>query len=163
MGLTSLQLRNPTGVDAASNPFPRGATEFLQGTNVMTMLSDLRGQLEETKTQSISRENEARRQYDETRTAKEGELHRMEKEAADKQSLKAGAEATVQECTATIDQATQDLADAQTFLQTLLADRQKFQGEFNQRNKLRQSERAATQAALDALQSISVTNGAAKD
>jgi len=183
MGLTALQLRAPTGVDAATEAFPRGATEFLQGanpdwikhdgsqyasyetqaggTNVMSMLSDLRGQLEETKTQSISRENEARRQYDETRTAKEGELHRMEKEAADKQSLKAGAEATVQECTATIDQATQDLADAQTFLQTLLADRQKFQGEFNQRNKLRQSERAATQAALDALQSISVNNGAA--
>merc|ERR1719460_2018992 len=104
MGLTSLQLRAPTGVDAATNEFPRGATEFLQGanpdwlahdgsqyasyetqaggTNVMSMLSDLRGQLEETKTQSISRENEARRQYDETRTAKEGELHRMEKEAA---------------------------------------------------------------------------------
>jgi len=184
MGLTSLQLRVPTGVDAASNPFPRGATEFLQGanpdwlkhdgsqyasyesaaggTNVMTMLSDLRGQLEETKTQSIGRENEARRQYDETRAAKEGELHRMEKEAAEKQSLKAGAEATVQECTATIDQATQDLADAQAFLQTLLADRKKFQAEFSERNKLRQSERAATQAALDALQSISVTNGAAK-
>jgi len=184
MGLTALQLRAPTGVDAATEAFPRGATEFLQGanpdwikhdgsqyasyetqaggTNVMSMLSDLRGQLEETKTQSISRENEARRQYDETRAAKEGELHRMEKEAADKQSLKAGAEATVQECTATIDQATQDLADAQAFLQTLLADRQKFQAEFAERNKLRQAERAATQAALDALQSISVGNAAAK-
>jgi len=184
MGLTALQLRAPTGVDAATEAFPRGATEFLQGanpdwikhdgsqyasyetqaggTNVMSMLSDLRGQLEETKTQSISRENEARRQYDETRAAKEGELHRMEKEGADKQSLKAGAEATVQECTATIDQATQDLADAQAFLQTLLADRQKFQGEFAERNKLRQAERAATQAALDALQSISVSNAAAK-
>ena len=33
MGLTSLQLRAPTGVDAATNEFPRGATEFLQGAN----------------------------------------------------------------------------------------------------------------------------------
>merc|ERR1719262_1780634 len=84
----------------------------------------------------------------------------METEAGEKQNVMAAAKATVQECTATIDQAQADLADAQQFLQQLAADRAKFQQEFDERNKLRQSERAATQAALDALQSISVSNTA---
>lgn len=170
MSLTALQSRGSVGL-------PSGTTEFLQGANpdwlkkdgsqyetyqtqgggttVLTMLDNLRGQLEETKTQSISRETESRRQYEETRMAKETELQRMQEEQKDKANRKLEAEATVEQCMATIDQATADIADAEAFLQTLLADRTKFQKEFDDRNKLRQAERAATQAALDALQSVS--------
>merc|ERR1719498_1314868 len=85
MGITSLQV-------SGSQSLPSGTTEFLQGaqpdwlnkdgssyetynaqgggTTVLNMLDDLRGQLEETKTQSISKETESRQQYEETRLAK---------------------------------------------------------------------------------------------
>jgi DNA repair exonuclease SbcCD ATPase subunit len=178
MGITSLQVsgRQVQGL-------PSGTTEFLQGANpdwlkkdgsayetyntqgggttVLNMLENLRLQLEETKTQSISKETESRQQYEETRLAKEEELQRSQMEQKEKAARKLEAEATVEECVATIDQANTAVQEAEEFLRTLAADRQKFQAEFDDRNKLRQAERAATQAALDALQQVSAGNSVA--
>merc|ERR1719261_565985 len=108
------------------------------------MLDNLRGQLEETKTQSISKE-----------------LQRSTTDQKEKSARKLEAEATVEQCVATIDQATTGIQEAEEFLRTLAADKQKFQAEFDDRNKLRQAERAATQAALDALQQVSAGNSVA--
>merc|ERR1719428_136075 len=176
MGITSLQV-------SGSASLPSGTTEFLQGaqpdwlnkdgsqyatyntqgggTTVLNMLDNLRGQLEETKTQSISKETESRQQYEETRLAKEEELQRSTTDQKEKSARKLEAEATVENCVATIDQANTGIQEAEEFLRTLAADRQKFQGEFDDRNKLRQAERAATQAALDALQQVSAGNSVA--
>merc|ERR1719247_3570751 len=173
MGITSLQV-------VGSQSLPLGATEFLQGaqpdwlnkdgsayetyntqgggTTVLNMLENLRLQLEETKTQSISKETESRQQYEETRLAKEEELQRSTTEQKEKSARKLEAEATIENCVATIDQANTGIAEAEEFLRTLAADRVKFQSEFDDRNKLRQAERAATQAALDALQQVSAGN-----
>merc|ERR1719159_1087181 len=177
MGITSLQ------VFGGSQSLPPGTTEFLQGaqpdwlnkdgagyetyqtqgggTTVLNMLDNLRGQLEETKTQSISKETESRQQYEETRLAKEEELQRSTTDQKEKSARKLEAEATVENCVATIDQANTGIAEAEEFLRTLAADRAKFQAEFDDRNKLRQAERAATQAALDALQQVSAGNSVA--
>jgi hypothetical protein len=176
MGITSLQV-------SGSQSLPPGTTEFLQGaqpnwlskdgsayetyqtqgggTTVLNMLDNLRGQLEETKTQSISKETESRQQYEETRLAKEEELQRSTTDQKEKSARKLEAEATVENCVATIDQANTGIQEAEEFLRTLAADRQKFQAEFDDRNKLRQAERAATQAALDALQQVSAGNSVA--
>merc|ERR1719161_3238538 len=62
MGITSLQVS--------------GSQSLPSGTTVLNMLDSLRGQLEETKTQSISKETESRQQYEDTRLAKEEELQR---------------------------------------------------------------------------------------
>merc|ERR1719326_2221636 len=177
MGITSLQ------VSGRLQSLPPGTTEFLQGaqpnwldkdgsqyatynaqgggTTVLKMLDDLRGQLEETKTQSISKETESRQQYEETRLAKEEELQHSTTEQKEKKARKLEAEATVENCVATIDQANTGIAEAEEFLRVLAADKAKFQSEFDDRNKLRQAERAATQAALDALQQVSAGNSVA--
>merc|ERR1719171_3324145 len=175
MGITSLQV-------SGSQSLPPGTTEFLQGaqpdwlnkdgaayatyntqgggTTVLKMLDNLRGQLEETKTQSISKETESRQQYEETRLAKEEELQRSTTDQKEKSARKLEAEATVENCVASIDQANTGIKEAEEFLRTLAADKTKFQAEFDDRNKLRQAERAATQAALDALQQVSAGNSA---
>merc|ERR1719326_2065140 len=176
MGITSLQV-------SGSASLPSGTTEFLQGaqpdwlnkdgsayetyqtqgggTTVLNMLDNLRGQLEETKTQSISKETESRQQYEETRLAKEEELQRSTTDQKEKSARKLEAEATVEQCVATIDQANTGIQEAEEFLRVLAADKAKFQSEFDDRNKLRQAERAATQAALDALQQVSAGNSVA--
>jgi len=180
MGMTVLQLHGD--ITSQRPVLPNGATEFLQsgnpdwlandgtqyetmnaqggGTTVMSMLNDMKGQLEDTKTQSIARENESRRQYEETKQAKVEEHGRMKAEEQEKSNLKLQAEAAVEKATSTIDQASRDIADAKTFLETLLADRKKYQAEYEERQQMRQNERAATQAALDALQSVSAGNSA---
>merc|ERR1719247_2388773 len=139
MGITSLQV-------VGSQSLPLGATEFLQGaqpdwlnkdgsgyetyqaqgggTTVLNMLDSLRGQLEETKTQSISKETESRQQYEDTRLAKEEELQRSTTDQKEKSGRKLEAEAT-------IDKASTAIKEAEEFLRTLAADRQKFQGEFD--------------------------------
>merc|ERR1719428_766572 len=56
---------------------------------------------------------------------------------------------------ATVNQATKDIAEAQDYLKQLLADRAEFTKVFGERTAMRKNEQAATQAALDALQSVS--------
>jgi len=122
---------------------------------VVGMLTDLRSQLESQKQDLISKESEAVRQYEETKAAKEADLAKMKQIQAEKTAQKAECEAIIQECIATIDQAEQEIVDAQEYLKILLVDRETFTKAFGDRNSLRKSEMAATQAALDALQSVS--------
>merc|ERR1719265_1630927 len=52
--------------------------------------------------------------------------------------------------------ATKDIDDANSFLTELLGNRETFTKQFGDRTALRKQEQAATQAALDALQSVSM-------
>jgi len=122
---------------------------------VITMLEDLHSELQSQLETAIAREAEARRQYEETKLAKETELKNQEDTQAKKTQEKETAEATIEECISTIDQAKKDILDAEEFLRQLLADREKFTKEFGERSSMRSDEQAATQAALDALQSVS--------
>merc|ERR1719428_1611181 len=122
---------------------------------VIGMLEDLHSELQSQLEAAIAREAEARRQYEETKAAKETELKNQEATQAQKTQEKATAEAVIEECISTIDQAKKDILDAEEFLKQLLADREKFTKEFGERSQMRSDEQAATQAALDALQSVS--------
>jgi len=125
------------------------------GGGVVGTLNDLRSTLDQNKQESIEKENESRRTYEDTKGSKEGEISRMTEELGNKQLAKTNAESTITSCTAAIDQATHNINDGKAFLVVLRADREKFQGEFNERTVMRNDEMAATQAALDALQAVS--------
>jgi len=64
-------------------------------------------------------------------------------------------EANVEQCIANIKQAVIDIAEAKAYLENLLKERAQFQEEFDERVAMRRNEQAATQAALDALQTVS--------
>jgi hypothetical protein len=125
------------------------------GKGVVGMLEDLRAQLESQKQDMITKETEARTQFDETKAVKEGDLQKLKTMQTEKTGTKARCEATVEECSAAIDQAKLDIADAEAFLKLLKVDREKFTVEYRDRQSLRGEETAATQAALDALQAVS--------
>merc|ERR1719399_708127 len=122
---------------------------------VIGMLTDLRSQLETQKQDLIAKENENRRQFEETKAAKEGDLKQMFAIQEKKTATKTECEAVIQECIVTIDEAKTEIKDAKAYLKQLLADRAKFQKEYKVRVAIRTQEQAATQAALDALQSVS--------
>merc|ERR1719161_1120018 len=125
------------------------------GHGVMAMLADLRTQLETQRQELVQKENEAQRQYEETKAAKEQDLVDARNLVAEKTETQAQCEATIEEMIATVNQATKDIADAEAYLKQLLADRAEFTKVFGERTAMRKSEQAATQAALDALQSVS--------
>merc|ERR1719395_339694 len=122
---------------------------------VVGMLTDLRSQLESQKQDLIAKESNSVRQFEETKAAKETDLANMKQTQAEKTERKASCEATIQQCIATIDQATKEIADAKAFLKQLLLDRAEFTKIFGERTAMRKQEQAATQAALDALQAVS--------
>jgi len=125
------------------------------GHGVMGMLSDLKTQLETQRQELVQKENESQRQYEETKAAKEADLAAARTSVAEKTEQQAQCEATIEEMTATVNQATKDIADAEAYLKQLLADRAEFTKMFGDRTAMRKQEQAATQAALDALQSVS--------
>merc|ERR1719301_152782 len=125
------------------------------GGGVLGTLNDLRSTLDQNKQESIEKENEQRRVYEETKGAKEGELSRMRGELAEKSLSKTQASSTITSAQATINEATKNAADAQAYIALVQSDRTKFQSEFQQRSLMRNDEMAATQAALDALQAVS--------
>merc|ERR550514_367015 len=127
---------------------------------VMKMLEDLRVQLEQQRQSSIEKEGEAQRQFEATKAAKETDLAGMETLQEEKTLKKQECEATVEQCIANIKQAVIDIANAKEFLTNLLAERAQFQKEFDERVAMRRNEQAATQAALDALQTVSAGNTA---
>merc|ERR1719420_2531331 len=129
---------------------------------VIGMLEDLHSELQSQLEAAIAQEAERRRQYEETKAAKETELKNQEATQATKQQEKATAEAVIEECISTIDQAKKDILDAEEFLKQLLADRAKFTKEFGERSQMRSDEQAATQAALDALQAVSLIQMSSK-
>lgn len=122
---------------------------------VIGTLNDLRSTLDQNKQESIEKENEQRRQYEDTKGAKESEVARMRQELADKSLAKSEASSTITSAEATIGEATKNINDAQAFIGLVTSDRAKFQTEFNERSTMRNDEMAATQAALDALQAVS--------
>merc|ERR1719456_1711199 len=122
---------------------------------VIGTLNDLRSTLDQNKQESIEKENESRRQYEDTKASKEAELARMKGELGDKQLSKTESESTIVSCRAAIDEANKNIGDAKAYLEALLADREKFKAEFDERTRMRNDEMAATQAALDALQAVS--------
>merc|ERR1719353_29897 len=112
----------------------------------------------ENKQASIEKDNEARRQYEETKQAKEADIERMLADQSTKQNEKVDAESTVQTAIATIGQGNTDISAADEYLSLLTQDREHFTTLYNERLMMRQNEMAATQAALDALQQVSVGN-----
>merc|ERR1719387_3423475 len=122
---------------------------------VIGTLNDLRSTLDQNKQESIEKENDQRRVYEDTKGAKDAELSRMRGEMAAKTLKKSEAESTITSCRATINEASKNQADAQAYINLLQADRTKNQEEFNGRSQMRNDEMAATQAALDALQAVS--------
>jgi len=82
-------------------------------------------------------------------------LAHMKHVQSEKQARKAECEATIEQCISTIDQAEKEIVEAEAYLKQLLIDRATFQKVFGERTAMRTQERAATQAALDALQSVS--------
>jgi len=122
---------------------------------VIGTLNDLRSTLDQNKQESIEKENESRRQYEDTKASKEAELSRMKTELGNKQLEKTEAESTIVSCRAAIDEANKNIGDAKSYLEILLKDRETFKAEFDSRTRMRNDEMAATQAALDAFQAVS--------
>merc|ERR1719171_1459372 len=122
---------------------------------IIGMLEDLRSELESQKQDLIAKENENRQQFEQTKAAKEADLAHMFKVQEQKTEEKKACEATIEECLVTIDEAKKEIADAKAYLEQLLIDRKKFEKEYKERVATRNQEQAATQAALDALQSVS--------
>merc|ERR1719158_2015871 len=135
-----------------------GSTNQAGAAGVIDTLKAVRTTLMENKQASIEKDNEARRQYEETKTAKEADIERMLADQQTKSNSKIEAESVAQTATATIAQGNTDVAAAEEYLSLLTQDRQHFQGLYNERTMMRQNEVAATQAALDALQQVSVGN-----
>eukprot|EP00746_Dinoflagellata_sp_MGD_P008312 gnl/MRDRNA2_/MRDRNA2_116629_c0_seq1.p1 gnl/MRDRNA2_/MRDRNA2_116629_c0~~gnl/MRDRNA2_/MRDRNA2_116629_c0_seq1.p1 ORF type:complete len:741 (+),score=227.82 gnl/MRDRNA2_/MRDRNA2_116629_c0_seq1:116-2338(+) len=127
-----------------------------QGTasGVIRMLGDLQSDLQSQLQTAIAQESENRRQYEQTKVAKETDLQHQEDTLAKKQQEKVNAQAIIETCTSATDQAKTYIFDAEKFLQQLVIDREKFQKEFAERNSVRSDERAATQAALDILATV---------
>jgi chromosome segregation ATPase len=125
------------------------------GKGVVGMLEDLRSQLEGQKQDLITKETESREQFEQTKATKEADLAQLKSTQTEKTQTKAQCEATIEECTAAIDQAKKDILDAEQYLTLLKEDRAKFSIEYRDRQATRSSETAATQAALDALQAVS--------
>jgi len=128
------------------------------GAGVIETLKAVRSTLMENKQASIEKDNEARRQYEETKQAKEADIERMLTDQSTKQNEKVEAESTVQTAIATIGQGNTDISAAEEYLSLLTQDREHFTTLYNERLMMRQNEMAATQAALDALQQVSVGN-----
>jgi hypothetical protein len=108
----------------------------------------------ENKQGSIEKENDARRQYEVAKEAKEGDLRRSTEEKATKEETLDECSAKIQHFTAVISQASSDITDAKATIDTLVSDLALFSKEFESRSAMRSSELMATQAAYDALQEV---------
>jgi len=122
---------------------------------VIGMLEDLTAQLEGQRNDLVATESNAQREFEATKASKEANLAHMHQVQEEKTAKKAECEATIKQCISTIDQAEKEISEAQAYVKQLLVDRAEFQKMFGERTAMRTQERAATQAALDALQSVS--------
>merc|ERR1719388_272194 len=73
------------------------------GAGVVGTLNDLRSTLDQNKQESIEKENESRRIFEDTKASKEGEISRMSEELGNKKLDKTNAESTIVSCTSAID------------------------------------------------------------
>jgi predicted RNase H-like nuclease (RuvC/YqgF family) len=124
---------------------------------VVGTLKSIRSTLMDQKQSSIEKENEQRRQYEIAKESKEAELKKDEDEKAEKEGTLEECNAKIEHFTAVISQAQQDITDANAYIDKLLSDRAIFSKEFNDRSAMRNAEMTATQAALDALQEVSLS------
>merc|ERR1719230_2232662 len=85
-----------------------GSTNQAGAGGVIDTLKAVRTTLMENKQASIEKDNEARRQYEETKQAKEADIERMLADQSTKQNEKVEAESTVQTAIATIGQGNTD-------------------------------------------------------
>jgi hypothetical protein len=121
---------------------------------VIGTLKAIRTTLMENKQGSIEKENDARRQFDVAKEAKESDLRRSTEEKSTKEGTLDECNAKIQHFTAVISQAASDINDAKATIDTLVSDRALFSKEFESRSAMRSSEMMATQAAYDALQEV---------
>jgi len=126
---------------------------------VIGTLKTIRGTLMDQKQASIEKENESRRQYEIAKESKEADLKKSEDEKLSKENTLEECKAKIEHFTAVISQATADISDAKTYIDTLLKDRAAFSKEYDERSAMRTAEMTATQAALDALQEVTAASG----
>jgi len=153
--LTGLMQRTPDWltVDGASSYNSYGAQGGGQG--VMGTLNELRSTLDSNRQTSIEQESSAVRDFESQKAMQQSTLARLSDEVTGKMAEKGDANAAIATGQATIAQAAQDSNDAQMTLQQLTADLATFKTEYERRTRTREDEISATQAALDALQSVS--------
>merc|ERR1740138_795771 len=121
---------------------------------VIGTLKTIRSTLMDQKPASIEKENESRRQFEVAKGAKEDELKKSKDEKASKENTLEECKAKIEHFTSVIAQAEVDIKDAKEYVAKLLSDRALFSKEYDGRVTMRNSEQAATQAALDALQEV---------
>jgi hypothetical protein len=121
---------------------------------VIGTLKTIRSTLMDQKQASIEKENESRRQFEVAKGAKEDELKKSKDEKASKENTLEECKAKIEHFTSVIAQAEVDIKDAKEYVAKLLSDRALFSKEYDGRVTMRNSEQAATQAALDALQEV---------
>jgi chromosome segregation ATPase len=125
-----------------------------QSGGVMGTLKAIRTTLMENKQGSIEKENDARRQFEVAKEAKDSDLRRSVEEKSTKEGTLDECNAKIQHFTAVISQATSDINDAKATIDTLVSDLALFSKEYETRSAMRSSEMMATQAAYDALQEV---------
>ena len=128
------------------------------GATVIETLKTIRTTLMENKQGSIEKDNEARRQYEETHSAKTADVERMAGEQTGKTNDKNTAAAAITTAQACVTQGNADISTGETELSVLQQDRAHFKDMYDERTKTRDAEMAATKAAIDALQQVSVGN-----
>merc|ERR1719426_391977 len=128
------------------------------GATVIETLKTIRTTLMENKQSSIEKDNEARRQYEETHSAKTADVERMVGEQSQKNNDKNTAAAAISTAQACITQGNADISTGEAELSVLQQDRAHFKDMYDERTKTRDSEMAATKAAIDALQQVTVGN-----
>ena len=128
------------------------------GATVIETLKTIRTTLMENKQSSIEKDNEARRQYEETHSAKTADVERMAGEQTQKTNDKNTAAAAITTAQACVAQGNADISTGETEISVLQQDRAHFKDMYDERTKTRDSEMAATKAAIDALQQVSVGN-----
>merc|ERR1719440_2779999 len=128
------------------------------GATVIETLKTIRTTLMENKQGSIEKDNEARRQYEETHSAKTADVERMTGEQTEKTNDKNTAAAAITTAQACVTQGNADISTGEAELSVLQQDRAHFKDMYDERTKTRDSEMAATKAAIDALQQVSVGN-----
>jgi len=148
-----LQTGNPDFLNADASKYENYGKQG--GGGVINMLEDLKGQLESQRNDLIATESASQREYETTKAAKDANLAGMRHTHDEKTAKKAGCEATIQQCLSTMDQAKHEIGESQAYVKQMLEDRALFEKQFNERTTMRTQERGATQAALDALQSVS--------
>merc|ERR1719326_526234 len=128
------------------------------GATVIETLKTIRTTLMENKQSSIEKDNEARRQYEETHSAKTADVERMVGEQTTKTNDKNTASAAITTAQACITQGNADISAGEAELSVLQQDRAHFKDMYDERTKTRDAEMAATKAAIDAPQQVSVGN-----